>query len=114
VTPPPDFGSDDPAVTGSVYQAEDNTYHMKVKVWTNEEKTTWEEIDIELDLSALDDATRAEVESILQEYADSGMDLTLYGLSEGGVLYKGAILQVLGLGKGPFEDHPFDLIFSKR
>ncbi|MFH1327898.1 MAG: hypothetical protein ABIH76_03485 [Candidatus Bathyarchaeota archaeon] len=105
--PPPPA---DPAATGAVYQAADGTWHMQVKVWTNEQGTEWVEIDIALDLSSLDETSLAEVESVLREYAASGKDLTLYGLSSGGVLYDGAVLQVLGLGRGPFEQHPFDLI----
>ncbi|OQX79468.1 MAG: hypothetical protein B6D56_07005 [Candidatus Omnitrophica bacterium 4484_70.1] len=100
----------DPAATGNVYQDAQGRWHMKVIVWTNEEKTEWEEVDIILDLSLLDEDTRAEIEGILAEYAKSGENLTLYGLTSTGTIYEGTTLQVLGLGKGPFEEHPYDFI----
>ncbi len=98
----------DPAVTGQVYQDDEGNWHMKVIVWTNEEKTEWEEVSIILDLSLLSEEERAEIENILNEYAQSGENLTLYGATSTGEISEGTTLQILGLGKGPFEEHPFD------
>ncbi|MCD6583871.1 MAG: hypothetical protein J7K71_04220, partial [Candidatus Omnitrophica bacterium] len=100
----------DPAATGKVWQDEQGNWHMSVIVWTDKEKTEWEKVDIILDLSLLDEDTKAEIEGILAEYAKSGKNLTLYGLTSTGTIYEGAVLQVLGLGKGPFEEHPYDFI----
>ena len=100
----------DPAVTGTVYQDDEGNWHMKVIVWTDLEKTEWEEVDITLDLSLLDEDTKAEIEGILAEYAKSGENLTLYGATSTGTIYEGTTLQILGLGKGPFEEHPYDFI----
>jgi|GEM_PF-4234937 len=100
----------DPAATGKVWQDEQGNWHMSVIVWTDKEKTEWEEVDITLDLSLLNEDTKAEIEGILAEYAKSGENLTLYGLTDTGTIYEGTTLQVLGLGKGPFEEHPYDFI----
>lgn len=107
--PEPDPASSDPAVTGGVYQDNQGNWHMQVMVWTNKEKTEWGKVDITLDLSSLGDQDLANIENILADYADSGQNLTLYGLTPTGEISQGYTLQVLGLGKGPFEEHPFDL-----
>jgi len=98
----------DPAVTGTVTNIAGKWY-VDVIVWTNPEKTVWEEVDIILDLSLLSEEERKEIEAVLEEYAQSGEQITLYGLTATGDITPNCVLQVLGLGKGPFEEHPFDL-----
>lgn len=108
--PPPSSNPSDPAATGTIFRGADGQWYMNVKVWTNEEATKYETITIQLDLSGLSEQQRSEVEVILQNRAASGDLLTLFGLSPGGVLSNGTILQVLGVGRGPFDSHPYDLM----
>ncbi len=104
--PPPPPAGYDPAATGTVFQGDDGQWYMNVKVWTNEEGTTYETITVTLDLSGLSDQEQSEVVAILQKHAASGDLLTLFGLSQDGTLSNGAILQVLGIGNGPFDSRP--------
>lgn len=101
-------GSGDPAATGTVYQGEDGQWYMDVTVWSDESNTEYENITINLDLDALSPEARATLIEILQEYADSGEQLTLFGITADGTLSDQNTLEVLGLGKGNFDNHPFD------
>ncbi|RKY30630.1 MAG: hypothetical protein DRP68_05925 [Candidatus Omnitrophota bacterium] len=103
----------DPAATGKVYKDKDGNWKMKVKVWTNFDKTNWEEIEVTLDLdSFLDPQEREAIEKELEKAGRTGEEITLYGVSEGDILFAGATLQLLGLGKGDFELHPYDYAVS--
>lgn len=99
----------DPAATGIIgYDETLGQYYMMVEVWTNEEGVHWEEepIKVYLDLSKADDETLQAIENGV------GKKLTVYGedIFKNGILKEGYTLQVIGLGKGPFEEHPEDLI----
>jgi len=98
----------DPAASGTVFQGADGQWYMNVQVWSNDEKTEYETITIKLDLSALSPEARAAMEEVLQQFAESGELLTLYGLSANEVLKNGGTLLVVGLGNGSFDNHPYD------
>jgi len=98
----------DPAATGVVYQGADGQWYMNVTVWSDASHTETENITIKLNLDGLSTAEREAMISILTQYAESGEALTLYGISQGGVLSQGATLYVVGLGNGSFDNHPFD------
>jgi hypothetical protein len=95
----------DPAATGTIL-LKDGKWYMEVVVWTNPQGTTYEVITVELDLETALEIPLEEMEEILREFAKSGELLTLYGYSDKGILYEGAVLQVVNLGKGPFGNHP--------
>ena len=96
----------DPAVTGTLfYDADTDTYYMEVEVWTNFDGVNRleEPITVYLDLSKADDETKEAIANSV------GQKMIIHGNSEGGVLEDGYTLEVLGLGVGPFEEHPLDL-----
>lgn len=105
-TPPPPAGGGDPAATGTIgYDEATGQYYMEVEVWTNEEGVNRleETIKVYLDLSLADENTKEAIANSV------GQKIIVHGYSEGGVLEDGYILQVIGLGAGPFEKHPLDL-----
>ena len=124
----------DPAVTGTLFINANNNITMMVNVWTDEFNIThinqnyWnslsenkqleiinaagglenikffsEILTVTLKLSQLSETDR---QTIINATKNNKI-LTLYG--EGENLKPGDILVVLGLGKGQFENHPFDL-----
>ena len=78
---------------------------MEVEVWTNFDGVNRleEPITVYLDLSKADDETKEAIANSV------GQKMIIHGNSEGGVLEDGYTLEVLGLGVGPFEEHPLDL-----
>ncbi len=98
----------DPAATGKVfYDEKEGSWKMEVEYWTNLDEANKEEnITVDLNLDYFMDAEeKAEVLAELERCAESGEDMTVYGVSKGDVLSEGASLNLLGLGKGEFTEH---------
>jgi hypothetical protein len=98
----------DPAATGRVYYDEkEGCWKMEVEYWSNLEiSNKQEKMTIKLNLdSFLDPEQKARVLAQLRKAAESGELITLYGATLDDQLGEGYTLDVLGLGKGDFQNH---------